>query len=245
MKRSIVETVLGAVVLIAAALFLTFGYKKADLSAGSDGYEIVASFSGIGGLKPGDDVQISGVKVGKVTAVELDDRTYLARVIMNVASGLKLPADTAALISSESLLGGKYLALEPGSSDEFIEAGGVIEYTQAPQNLEQLLGQFIFSMQDDGKKKGAGDAAASEPEAGEPGVDESASEGSVSDQPAAGAPLTEEPAAEEPVTPEPEAASEPATVQPQAGQPAVDEWINDQPVPPEPASEAWSEPAHP
>lgn len=155
MKRSIVETLLGAVVIAVAVLFLAFGYKKANLSAGSDGYEIIANFSGIGGLKPGDDVQISGVKVGKVLAVDLDEQTYLARVKMNVDSKLKLPADTAALISSESLLGGKYLALEPGADEEYIPSGGVIEYTQAPQNLEQLLGQFIFSMQDEDKKKSA------------------------------------------------------------------------------------------
>lgn len=158
MKRSIVETLLGAVVLGVAVLFLLFGYEKANLAAGSDGYEVIASFSGIGGLKPGDDVQISGVKVGKVTAVDLDDQTYLARVRMSVDSRLQLPDDTAALISSESLLGGKYLALEPGASEEFIPAGGVIEYTQAPQNLEQLLGQFIFSMQDEKKQEPAGAA---------------------------------------------------------------------------------------
>ncbi|MCC6598797.1 MAG: outer membrane lipid asymmetry maintenance protein MlaD [Alphaproteobacteria bacterium] len=167
MKRSVVETVLGAVVILAAVLFLTLSYDKSDLSAGGgSGYEITANFSGIGGLKPGDDVQISGVKVGYVTAVELDDSTYLARVRMNVSSGIKLPSDTAALISSESLLGGKYLALEPGADEEYISAGGVIEYTQAPQNLEQLLGQFIFSMQDSEKKK-EDESAALSPKAGD------------------------------------------------------------------------------
>ena len=75
--------------------------------------------------------------------------TYLARVYMNIRDGYKLPTDTAALISSESLLGGQYLALEPGADEEMIEPNGNIQYTQAPQNLEQLLGQFIFSMQND------------------------------------------------------------------------------------------------
>lgn len=154
MKRSVVETLLGAVVIVVAGVFLVFGYEKANLAAGQDGYEVVANFSGIGGLEPGDDVQISGVKVGKVMAVDLDEKNYLARVRMSVDSRIKLPTDTAALISSESLLGGKYLALEPGADEDYIQDGGTIEYTQAPQNLEQLLGQFIFSMQDDGKKEG-------------------------------------------------------------------------------------------
>ncbi len=156
MKRNIIETVLGAVVLVGAALFFMYGYKTANVKPVT-GYEVVADFSGIGGLKPGDNVEISGVKVGTVTSVELNPQTYLARVHMNVANGIKLPTDTAALISSESLLGGRYLSLEPGADEEMIEAGGRIEITQAPQNLEQLLGKFIFSMQDD--KKG-GDTTA-------------------------------------------------------------------------------------
>ncbi|MGB0719675.1 MAG: outer membrane lipid asymmetry maintenance protein MlaD [Bdellovibrionales bacterium] len=147
MKRSVVETILGAVVIVIAALFLTFSYKTANVGA-ADGYEIVADFSGIGGLKPGDDVQISGVKVGTVSGVELNNETFLARVHLDVDKSLKLPVDTAALISSESLLGGRYLALEPGGDEETLKPGGRIQYTQAPQNLEQLLGQFIFSMND-------------------------------------------------------------------------------------------------
>ncbi|PJB70813.1 MAG: outer membrane lipid asymmetry maintenance protein MlaD [Alphaproteobacteria bacterium CG_4_9_14_3_um_filter_47_13] len=146
MKRSVIETVLGAVVLLMAGIFLFYGYKTADVKKIS-GYEITADFSGIGGLAVGDDVQISGVKVGSVTNVMLDSETYLARVKMSIEPSIRLPEDTAALISSESLLGGKYLALEPGASEEIIPAGGRVPYTQAPQNLEQLLGQFIFSMQ--------------------------------------------------------------------------------------------------
>lgn len=151
MKRSVIETILGAVVLVVAGLFLAFGYRTANI--GSDGgYEITADFSGIGGLGIGDDVQISGVKVGTVTGVTLSEDNYLARVHMSINSKIKLPSDTAALISSESLLGGRYLALEPGAADDMIPNGGRIQYTQAPQNLEQLLGQFIFSMQQDDQK---------------------------------------------------------------------------------------------
>lgn len=149
MKRNVIETVLGAVVLFVAGFFLVFSYRTSNVGA-VDGYNIVADFAGIGGLRPGDEVQISGVKVGTVAAVSLSPDTYLARVTMSIDDSVRLPDDTAALISSESLLGGRYLSLEPGASDEMIPRGGRIEYTQAPQNLEQLLGQFIFSMQSDG-----------------------------------------------------------------------------------------------
>lgn len=147
MKRNVIETVLGAIVLGVAVLFLGFSYSSANIGS-SDGYEIRARFSGIGGLSVGDKVVISGVKVGNVSRIELDHDSFQADVFLDIADEYKIPNDTAAFISSESLLGGLYLQLEPGASEDTLEDGDVIEYTQAPQNLEQLLGKFIFSMQE-------------------------------------------------------------------------------------------------
>jgi phospholipid/cholesterol/gamma-HCH transport system substrate-binding protein len=78
---------------------------------------------------------------------------------MSLDSKLKLPTDTAAAISSQSLLGGKYLSLQLGADDETIAQDGRIQYTQAPQNLEELLGKFIFSMQGTKKEENAGTAS--------------------------------------------------------------------------------------
>lgn len=150
MKRNMIETVLGAVVLAVAILFLVFSYSVADVGD-IDGYKITADFTGTGGLGVGDSVQISGVKIGTVAKIELKPDDYKARVTMEIDDQVRLSDDTSALISSESLLGGKYMELQPGGSDEFLANNGHIEYTQAPQNLEQLLGKFIFSM--DGAKK--------------------------------------------------------------------------------------------
>lgn len=157
MKRSVIETVLGAVVLFVAGFFLVFSYNTANVKSVS-GYEVTADFSGIGGLAVGDEVQISGVKIGSVVDVDLDPETYLAKVYMSIEPSVELPEDTTAMISSESLLGGRYLLLEPGAAEDMIPPGGRVQYTQAPQNLEQLLGQFIFSMQkkDDGTGADAG-----------------------------------------------------------------------------------------
>ena len=149
MKHNVMETLLGGAVIVIAAVFFMFSMDKADVGgAGTDAYAVEANFSSVGGLRAGDDVQISGVKVGSVEDVTLDPITYLAKVSLLIDGGIELPLDTAALISSESLLGGLYMSLEPGADEEMIEDGGMIEFTQAPQNLEQLLGQFIFSLQD-------------------------------------------------------------------------------------------------
>ena len=156
MKRNVIETVLGAVVLIVAIVFLGFSYSSANVGS-VNGYTLTADFSGTGGLGVGDSVQVSGVKIGTVQKIELKPDDYRARVTMEVENSLKLPDDSAAFISSESLLGGKYMELQPGASEDMLGDGGHIEYTQAPQNLEQLLGKFIFSM-DKGKDGGEGSA---------------------------------------------------------------------------------------
>ncbi len=153
MKRSLFETLIGALIVAAAIIFFAYSYDKGDVGAGASGYTLNADFSTVGGLSEGDSVLISGVKVGTVTKIALNPDTFLARVTMSVDNGIKLPTDTAAQISSESLLGGLYLALEPGAEEETLKDGGRVAYTQAPQNLEQLLGQFIFSMKKDDKEE--------------------------------------------------------------------------------------------
>ncbi|HYD32029.1 MAG TPA: outer membrane lipid asymmetry maintenance protein MlaD [Azospirillaceae bacterium] len=158
MRRNVIETVLGAVVLLVAGFFLVFAYTSSDLSA-VKGYEVTANFSSVGGLQNGSDVRISGVKVGTVVSQTLDAKTYLAVVRMSVDPNIKLPKDTVALIASESLLGGKYMALEPGGDPDMIPAGGRIEYTQSTPGIEQLLGQVIFSLQSMGKSGGEGGGA--------------------------------------------------------------------------------------
>lgn len=145
MNRNIIETVMGAVVLAVAAFFLFFAYGSSDLSS-VDGYEVVARFDRIDGLEPGANVAISGVRVGRVISTRLDPTTYLAEVRMSIASGVELPADTIATVASQSLLGGRFMSLDPGGDPTLIEPGGTIAYTQSTPGLEQLIGQFIYGI---------------------------------------------------------------------------------------------------
>lgn len=155
MKGNLLETVLGGVVLSVAVFFLYFAYSSADRVKVSDGYEIVAKFDRIDGLSRGADVRMSGVKVGTITNMELDTDTFLAIVSMNVSHNLKLPDDSSAEVVSDGLMGGKYIALVPGGSDEILTHGGQVKFTQASVNLESLIGQLIFSSKDKdtGKEK--------------------------------------------------------------------------------------------
>ena len=144
MSNQLVETLMGAVVLVVAALFLAFAYSSTNVRP-LNGYEVSAKFDRVDGLNPGSDVKISGIKVGTVVGEKLDPDTFLAIVTISLQSGIKLPTDTVAQVSSEGLLGGNFLALVPGSDDKDIKPGGEIKYTQAPVNLMQLLGKFIFN----------------------------------------------------------------------------------------------------
>jgi phospholipid/cholesterol/gamma-HCH transport system substrate-binding protein len=141
--RNIVETIVGALVVLVAGVFVFYAFAKSD-RAGPGGYEILARFDRIDGLKRGADVTVSGVKVGSVTGFELDRKTYQAVVRMMVSSSVGLPIDTNAKILSESLLGGMVVVLEPGGGDKMIQAGGEIDKTQGAIPLSELIAKFMF-----------------------------------------------------------------------------------------------------
>ncbi len=144
-KQSMLETVLGGIVLIVAALFLSFAYKTADV-APSDGYTLYAEFLDASGLTPGSDILLGGVKVGSVSDVDLNKQTYRARIAMTIANDIEIPTDTVALIASNGLLGGSHLKLEIGGSFDMLEPGDDFEFSQTSPSLEQLLGQAIYSL---------------------------------------------------------------------------------------------------
>ena len=153
MGRNLIETVMGAVVLLVAGIFLAFAYSHSNLKT-IQGYNLTAKFERIDGVGPGTDVRISGIKVGTVLSERLDPERFVAIVTMTVDSSIKLPVDTVAEVSTEGLLGGRFMALVPGGADEMLKPGDEIKYTQAPVDVVQLLGRFIFSVGEASQKKG-------------------------------------------------------------------------------------------
>lgn len=158
MRGNVIETVMGAVVLVVAALFLFFAYSTSQLRS-VPGYELSANFEHIDGIRDGSDVRISGIKVGSVVNTAIDPKTFLAVVRMTVQPSIKLPDDSVAEIVSSGLLGDKYMSLVPGGSDKDLPAGGRIKFTQSSVSIEHLIGQMMFSPP--AKKPGEGDAGAS------------------------------------------------------------------------------------
>ncbi|HLI19692.1 MAG TPA: outer membrane lipid asymmetry maintenance protein MlaD [Stellaceae bacterium] len=157
MSRNAVETVMGAVVLVVAALFLFFAYTTSQVARVS-GYELLAKFSNASGLKDGGDVRISGIKVGSVTEETLDPKTFQAIVHMSIDPSIKLSVDSVAEIASSGLLGDNFINIEPGNEDDLIAPGGTITHTQAAMSLENLIGQVIYN-QAQGSKSSSGNGA--------------------------------------------------------------------------------------
>jgi phospholipid/cholesterol/gamma-HCH transport system substrate-binding protein len=144
-SRNVAEMLTGAVVLLIAAGFLAYAVAHSGRSSVS-GYPLIARFDHIDGLTVGSDVRMAGVKVGTISDARIDPQSYLAVVTLTVQDGLQLPKDSSAEVTSDGLLGGKFLSLSPGGDSTMLKPGGVITITQSSVSLEQLLGKFIFSV---------------------------------------------------------------------------------------------------
>jgi phospholipid/cholesterol/gamma-HCH transport system substrate-binding protein len=139
------ELVTGAIVLAVAGTFMVFAVASTGRSFSAGGtYDLHAVFDHVDGLSLGADTRIAGVKVGSVTAIALDPKTYLADVQFTVQNDVQLTDDSSATVASDGLLGGKYLALATGGSDKDLKPGGEITITQGSMNLEALIGKYIF-----------------------------------------------------------------------------------------------------
>jgi phospholipid/cholesterol/gamma-HCH transport system substrate-binding protein len=134
------EVALGAGVLAAAVGFALFAAQSSGLRlASAPDYALIGSFRSAEGVRPGTEVRLAGVKVGRVVAMELDPATFQALVEIRVDSGLRLPADSTLAVASEGLLGGTFLEILPGGAPFDLEPGEMFENTQSAVGLVQLL----------------------------------------------------------------------------------------------------------
>ncbi len=144
MQSNLVETLIGALVVVIAGVFLFYGYSTSGMRATS-GYHVKAEFDRIDGLANGSDVRLSGIKVGTVVTQAIDPESYQAVVTLSLVPDVKIPDDSSAKITSEGLLGSNYIALTPGGSTDFLADGGEIQFTQGSVDLMGLVGQALFS----------------------------------------------------------------------------------------------------
>lgn len=145
----LLETGVGLFVAGGLAALFVLAMKVSNLSAvtgDADGYEILARFDNVGGLKVRSPVSVAGVRVGRVAAIEYDKETFEAVVSMRIARQYdQFPTDTTARIFTAGLLGEQYVSLEPGGDMEVLKDGDSIRLTQSALVLEQIIGQFLYN----------------------------------------------------------------------------------------------------
>jgi phospholipid/cholesterol/gamma-HCH transport system substrate-binding protein len=143
-RHSAVEIATGAAVLLVAGGFMVFAIANTGQKFGEQGYRLNAAFDHVDGLSVGSDVRVAGVRIGSIQSIRLDPKTYLADVTFTVQNDVKLTDDSSATVSTDGLLGGKYLALATGGDDKILKPGGTVTITQGSVNLEALIGKYIF-----------------------------------------------------------------------------------------------------
>lgn len=143
MKRTELELIVG-IFIIAGILclgYISIKYAKMEM-VGNSGYQLIAVFPNIGGLKNGALVEIAGVQIGRVREISLDN--YRARVVLNILSNVQIQDDAIARIKTKGLLGEKFVDIVPGGSDEILSNGSKIQETQPPVDIEELISKFVF-----------------------------------------------------------------------------------------------------
>jgi phospholipid/cholesterol/gamma-HCH transport system substrate-binding protein len=152
MNKNMIETITGAAVLGIAAWFLMFFMEhNTAVSVTNDHYTLFAKFEQADGISVGTPVRIGGVKVGVVISEELDPKTYNAVVKFSLSNNIQIPTDSTAKISSDGLIGGKYLTIVPGADEKMLVANEEVQFTQSSINLETLIGKMVFSSKDKDK----------------------------------------------------------------------------------------------
>jgi len=137
---------------IVGLFFLAMQVSNLSSFVEEDSYTITARFENSGGLKIKSPVSAAGVKIGKVSAISFDPKTYQSVVQMNINSRYNtIPDDTTASIFTAGLLGEQYVNLEPGGSDVYLQNNGEIEITQSAIILEKAIGQFLFKSAEEKK----------------------------------------------------------------------------------------------
>jgi len=146
MKRLTLEFAVGLFMIIGLLCFSYLSIKLGGLTVfgSADTYSVNAKFSSISGLKEGAFVEIAGVRVGKVTEIQLDYDEYEAAVELTIASNVQLQEDSIASIRTAGVIGDKFVNISPGGSDQLLKAGDEIEETESAISLEELVSKYIF-----------------------------------------------------------------------------------------------------
>ncbi|HLI13200.1 MAG TPA: outer membrane lipid asymmetry maintenance protein MlaD [Alphaproteobacteria bacterium] len=141
LSRNTLEIIVGGVAtaLFAAFVAFVFTINQKNIS----GYRLIAVYNHIDGLPLQADVRLAGIRVGEVVGERFDPAHYQAVVTMTIEDGVAIPEDSAAVIATDGILGGKFIKIDPGGDTEMLKPGGSFDYVQDSVDFEDLLKRVV------------------------------------------------------------------------------------------------------
>jgi len=128
---------------VACIGYLAIGLGGLELW-GQGKYDIIAQFDNISGLQVGASVEVAGVPVGQVSAIDLKDP--LALVTLRLNKDFKVRDDDIASIRTKGIIGDRYVKISRGSSDRYINPGGNMSETESVVDIEDIIGKIVHSL---------------------------------------------------------------------------------------------------
>jgi len=142
MKKSSIEIIVGLFICVGLLSMGYISFKLGNVTLfKKDYYSLQASFTSVAGLKKDTNVEISGVQVGKVESIHLED--YQAIVNLLIKNNIEIQDDAIASIKTKGILGDQYIEILPGASDEILNPGELIMDTEPPFDLLSILKNFV------------------------------------------------------------------------------------------------------
>jgi phospholipid/cholesterol/gamma-HCH transport system substrate-binding protein len=144
-KKISFEFIIGLLILIITFISFVFFALKIDYFGSSNKFNLNSQFFDIGGLTVGADVKSKGVKIGEVTEITLDDKTYMALVKSSFNNNLKIPIDSEVKIANNGFIGSPFVEITMGNNELFFQNNDITKNNVDAVSLEEIINNFIFN----------------------------------------------------------------------------------------------------
>lgn len=144
MKKNTVEIVVGVLVIIFSIVFVMFTMKITNKKLNEEFYRLYAVFDNIEGVNIGTKVKIGGIEIGEVEKLNIDT-DYRVKLVLKIKKNMLLPVDSNIKIATSGLIGGKYLRVDVGGDEEYLQNNEYFEYTESTMDLEDMITRFMLN----------------------------------------------------------------------------------------------------
>ena len=119
---------MGLLIVVLTGLFLSGIMYVQDITLKKSNYSFTVIFANVQGLNEGDDVNMLGKRIGKVSRAKIIGQKIAVELSIDNSFAFKIPVDSKIEVKSEGLMGSKYVSINPGINDKkYILAGETVE----------------------------------------------------------------------------------------------------------------------